>query len=257
MKIRLIRHGDPDYVNDTLTEKGKREAGLLAAMAHRLNLGDCYMSPLGRAMHTAEYSLKAVGKEAEIMDWLQEFPVHVDVNDSEILQKAYPDVEFKDGKFQPRIAWDMVPGYWTEHPEYSHPTQWRESEVAKHSDLVPLYDHVAEEFDKLLAKYGYVREGNHYRVEKESDETITLFCHFGIACVLLSRLWSMSPFVLWHSLALAPTSVSEVVSEEREQGIAYFRALRLGDISHLYAGEEEPSFACRFCETYGNKDQRH
>ena len=28
MKIRFIRHGDPDYVNDTLTEKGRVEAAL-------------------------------------------------------------------------------------------------------------------------------------------------------------------------------------------------------------------------------------
>ena len=27
MRILLIRHGDPDYVNDTLTEKGRREYG--------------------------------------------------------------------------------------------------------------------------------------------------------------------------------------------------------------------------------------
>lgn len=27
MRILLIRHGDPDYVNDTLTEKGRREGG--------------------------------------------------------------------------------------------------------------------------------------------------------------------------------------------------------------------------------------
>lgn len=58
-------------------------------------------------------------------------------------------------------------------------------------------------------------------------------------------------------LALAPTSVTEVVTEEREQGTAYFRGLKVGDISHLYAGGEEPSFAARFCETYSNKEQRH
>ena len=33
MRILLIRHGDPDYVNDTLTEKGRREAALLAKRA--------------------------------------------------------------------------------------------------------------------------------------------------------------------------------------------------------------------------------
>ena len=30
MRLLIIRHGDPDYANDTLTEKGHREAQLLA-----------------------------------------------------------------------------------------------------------------------------------------------------------------------------------------------------------------------------------
>ena len=30
MKILLIRHGDPDYTIDSLTEKGQKEAQLLA-----------------------------------------------------------------------------------------------------------------------------------------------------------------------------------------------------------------------------------
>ena len=140
---------------------------------------------------------------------------------------------------------------------YMDKNTWRETEVAKNSDLVEVYDHVIEEFDRFLAEHGYVREGAQYRVEKESDETVTFFCDFGISCVLLSHLWNVSPFVLWHSLALAPTSVTEVVTEEREQGTAYFRGLKVGDISHLYAGGEEPSFAARFCETYSNKEQRH
>ena len=30
MKLLFIRHGDPDYANDTITDKGKVEAKLLA-----------------------------------------------------------------------------------------------------------------------------------------------------------------------------------------------------------------------------------
>ena len=233
MRILLIRHGDPDYVNDTLTEKGRREAALLAKRAVSMNMGECYKSPLGRAKDTATPCLEVTGKTAEILDWLQEFPAQVDLNKNPELEKAYPDVKKEGEHFLPRIAWD------------------------KNSDLVEVYDHVIEEFDRFLAEHGYVREGAHYRVEKESDETVTFFCHFGISCVLLSHLWNVSPFVLWHCLALAPTSVTEVVTEEREQGTAYFRGLKVGDISHLYAGGEEPSFAARFCETYSNKEQRH
>ena len=80
MRILLIRHGDPDYVNDTLTEKGRREAALLAKRAVSMNMGECYKSPLGRAKDTATPCLEVTGKTAEILDWLQEFPAQVDLN---------------------------------------------------------------------------------------------------------------------------------------------------------------------------------
>ncbi|MDY3919157.1 MAG: histidine phosphatase family protein [Candidatus Limivivens sp.] len=257
MKILLIRHGDPDYVHDTLTAKGHIEAALLSEKMAKLQIRDFYVSPLGRAKDTASYTLKKVGKKAEELDWLREFPALVDINDSEELQRAYPDTKKEGERYRLRIAWDMAPGYWTEHPEYFSADGWRNSQVAAHSDMIRVYDRVIQSFDEFLASCGYVREGAHYRVEQEKEDTMALFCHFGVSCVLLSHLWSLSPFVLWHSLAMAPTSVTEVVTEEREKGCAYFRALRIGDISHLYAGGEEPSFACRFCETYGNPEQRH
>lgn len=257
MRILMIRHGDPDYIHDTLTEKGHREALLLSGMAGRLETGDCYQSPLGRAQATAAYTLERLGKTAETLDWLQEFPAKVDINQSKELQTAYGDTQREGERFRMRIAWDMLPAYWTKHPEYLDGNQWRLSEAARCSDLVSVYDSVTSKLDEMLARYGYVREGCHYRVERENKQTVTFFCHFGITCVLLSHLWNMSPFVLWHTLALAPTSVSEVVSEEREQGVASFRALRLGDISHLYEGNEPVSFSARFCETYGDPGQRH
>lgn len=257
MRILLIRHGDPDYVNDTLTEKGHREAALLAETAEALHMGDCYQSPLGRAQATAAYSLKKLGKEAETLEWLREFPAKVDLNRSEELRRAYNDTRMSGEHFETRIVWDMLPSYLTEHPEYLDRERWRESEAARCSDLTAVYDSAVAGLDRILEHYGYVREGLRYRVVRENEQTITFFCHFGITCVLLSHLWNVSPFVLWHTLALAPTSVTEVVSEEREQGIASFRGLRLGDISHLYAGQEPPSFSARFCETYGNKEQRH
>lgn len=257
MRMLFIRHGDPDYVHDTLTEKGRREAALLAKTIASLEPGSCFVSPLGRAQATASYSLKALHQSAETLDWLMEFPAKVDLERVPELRRAYPDARIENGVYVPHILWDMAPGYWTEHPEYFDGKNWRDSLAAKSSDLLPVYDSVIRKFDEFLAAHGYVREGAHYRVERESTETVTFFCHFGITCVLLSRLWGVSPFVLWHSLALAPTSVTEVVSEEREQKIAYFRGLRLGDISHLYAGGEKPSFSARFCEVFSKQEQRH
>lgn len=257
MRILMIRHGDPDYIHDTLTEKGHREAALLADSIADLHPGSCFVSPLGRAQATASYSLKKLNCSAETLDWLMEFPAKADLNRVPELRAAYPNAKMENGMYLPRIVWDMAPGYWTEHPEYFDNQKWRDSAAAKAGDLLSVYDSVIRNFDEFLAKCGYVREGAHYRVETENTDTVTFFCHFGVTCVLLSRLWNVSPFVLWHSLALAPTSVTEIVSEEREQGTAYFRGLRLGDISHLYAGKEAPSFSARFCEVFSNQDERH
>ena len=78
MRILFIRHGDPDYINDTRTTKGHREAKLLAERAADLNLGSCYVSPLGRAKDTAQYCLDKVGKTAQTVEWLREFPARID-----------------------------------------------------------------------------------------------------------------------------------------------------------------------------------
>ena len=50
MKLLFIRHGDPDYEHDTLTEKGHREAALLAEKLCKIPIDEFYMSPLGSCL---------------------------------------------------------------------------------------------------------------------------------------------------------------------------------------------------------------
>ena len=250
MRLLFIRHGDPDYVHDTLTEKGHREAALLAERAEALQLGKCFVSPLGRAQATAGYSMKKLGRTAKTLGWLQEFPARIDLNRAPQLLDAFPNARKEDGKYAPHIVSDIMPSYWGEFSDCMDPARWRECEISRNSDTVEIYDYVTGEFDKLLAEHGYIRDGRCYKVEKESTETLTFFCHFGITCVFLAHLWGISPFLLWHSLALAPTSVTEIVTEERQQGIACFRGLKIGDVSHLVLGSEPVSTAARFCEVY-------
>ena len=75
MRILIIRHGDPDYANDTLTEKGHREAKLLAEKLKKEKIDFIYSSPLGRARHTCDYTARALGKADEVVEkeWLREF----------------------------------------------------------------------------------------------------------------------------------------------------------------------------------------
>ncbi|MBO7472826.1 MAG: histidine phosphatase family protein [Ruminococcus sp.] len=241
MKILIIRHGDPDYTIDSLTKKGHREAELLASRIAPMDISAYYVSPLGRAKATAEYTLKQCGRTAETLDWLHEFDRNLIIG--------------KDGKR--RIAWDMLPQDWTTIPEYYDNTKWANVSVMSEADMKNGIDYVHNGLDALLAQHGYERNGNCYNAVRPNEDTIALFCHFGVECVILGHLLGISPMVLWHGFIAAPTSVTTVCTEERRKGIAYFRVTAFGDISHLTNHGEPPAFAGRFCEMFSNIDQRH
>ena len=52
MRLLIVRHGDPDYSIDSLTEKGWKEAEYLSERLSKLDVKDFYVSPLGRAKDT-------------------------------------------------------------------------------------------------------------------------------------------------------------------------------------------------------------
>ncbi len=241
MKLIIIRHGDPDYSIDSLTQTGWKEAEILSDRISKLDVKAFYVSPLGRAKDTAKPTLDKMGREATVIDWLREFPVVVN----------NPAGGSAD------VAWDWLPSVWTAEPDFYDREKWMDVPIFAAVDMRTAYKKVTDGLDTLLEEHGYRREGNYYRAVNANEDTIVFFCHFGLECVLLSHLLGVSPMTLWHGTAAAPTSVTILNTEERRKGIAYFRMASFGDISHLYAAGEEPSFACRFCETYDNTEQRH
>ena len=119
MRILMIRHGDPDYEHDSLTENGKMEAQLLAERMKREKADDFYVSPLGRARRTAAPSLAVLEADACVLDWLEEFPAKLDVSTDPFLQKAFPDTgRDENGNYMPRIVWDQMPATWRNEPGY-------------------------------------------------------------------------------------------------------------------------------------------
>ena len=157
MKLIFIRHGDPDYAKDGLTEKGKVEAKALADMIERYNIDDVYQSPLGRAVETAEYSLKVLGKKVTTCEWLREFPALIDPNLSEEVRRAYSKdqkINPETGKYEKRVVWDILPSYYGSHPELFDYNGWRDAELMKYSNAVEVYDRVTSEFSKLLEEKG-------------------------------------------------------------------------------------------------------
>ena len=241
MRLLFIRHGDPDYAADGLTPTGRREAELLADRIAPMEITEYFVSTMGRALDTARPTLEKAGRQAEPCDWLREFSIGV----------RRPD---KGGELS-CVPWDWLPQDWSRCPVLLDREHWFEHPAFAEADLKTHYDRVIDEFERVLARHGYVRDGLCYRAERPNTDTLAFFCHFGVTCVLMSRLLNVSPMPLWHGLAMAPTSVTTVYTEERRPGVASFRASAVGDISHLYLRGQAPSFAARFCEVYGNGDR--
>ena len=240
MKLLFIRHGDPDYERDWLTDKGQREAELLSLRLSKMDITDFYVSTMGRARATSLPTLDKMKREATPCDWLREFG---------------PAVERQDRNMRPGVAWDWLPQDWLKDERLLARDLWADNEVFRAAGIKESYERVTREFDAVLAEHGYVRNGLYYNAVSPNTDTLAFFCHFGVTCVLLSHLMNVSPMILWHGTAMAPSSVTTVYSEERRPGIASFRAAAIGDISHLYSAGEEPSFSARFCEVYGNGDR--
>ena len=242
MRILIIRHGDPDYANDTLTEKGRREATLLAEKLRKEKIDYIYSSPLGRAKDTCMYVARALGKENEVTvkDWLREFDA----------RPIMPD------RGRPSRIWDIPPSEWVNDETMYDRNAWYDKPYFNDANTKEKYELVGKGVHELLASHGYVREGGYYRVEKANRDTVAFFCHFGIEMVLLSHIFGVSPIPLLHNFTALPTSVTTLYSEERKKGIACFRCCGFGELTHLYVGNEPPSFAARFCETF-DSDERH
>lgn len=240
MKLLIIRHGDPDYALDSLTPKGRREAELLAERIKRESPDHCYCSILGRAKATAAPSLNAIGKTAEYCEWLREF---------------CSDEKFK--RDENKKYWDYYPSEYSRDPMIFDNENWvnapQYSEKGGGKEAV----RICAEFDKLLARHGYERSGKIYRAVRPNSDTVALFCHFGVECVLLAHLLNIAAPTLLMGTMAAPSSVTTVYTEERQEGVAMFRIQSFGDTSHLYAGNEPISFSGRFCELYTNEDERH
>ena len=217
MKLLLIRHGDPDYAKDSLTEKGWKEAKYLSEMLSQWNITNFYVSPYGRARDTASLTLEKMHRTAEVLPWLKEF-------DTRVFRPDDPG--------RKHIMWDWLPQDWTQDPRFYQKDRWFERDCFAANGIGEEYRQVTEQFDDAL------------------------FCHFGSMAVLLSHLWGVSPMIVWQNCCAAPSSVTTLVTEERRRGIASFRMLSYGETSHLYVHGEPPAFAARFCECFDD-ETRH
>lgn len=254
MHLIFIRHADPDYENDSVTEKGRRELELLARRVSHLKAAEIFVSPMGRAQETAKACIQAMDcgspmepLKAVTVPWLREF--------------SYEITDAKTGK--KRIPWDWLPRDYFSEKKYRSTDSFFKTASMKSGNIQSHYEEVCRGTDEILASYDYNRISEKVPVyncfphltkeealtdthlqadQKNLDEKNLVFvCHLGVMFVILSHLTGISPVQLWQGFFVAPSSVTVASAEERVPGEAVFRIQRMGDVSHLVANGEKVS----------------
>lgn len=235
MKLIFIRHGDPDYEKDSLTEKGWREAEILAERVAKWDIKQIYCSPLGRAQDTCSVSLKKTGREAITCDWLKEFYYRI----------------WDEQEQQWTIAWDFYPKDFNYRDDLHDKDMWAYSDIMASGDIAKHAKEVYEGFDALLEKHGYKRnDRNFYDVIEHNDDNIVFFCHFGVTALILGHLIGVAAPSIWQGMMMAPTSITVLGSEERIPGQASFRVQTFSDSRHLLEAGEPVSQSGYFTELF-------
>ena len=191
MRIIFVRHGEPNYAKDALTEQGRLQA---AACAERLSdepITAVYSSTNGRAAETASYIAAPHGLSVESFDFMRELGWKI--TEGEPLADGLP--------------WHEADAMVAHGMDVLDPN-WAEGEPFRRNSTTSRALYCTAEFDKLLETLGYRREGKYYRVLRENTETVAMVSHGGSGSAVIAHLLGLPfPFLL-ATLHPAFTSVS-------------------------------------------------
>jgi broad specificity phosphatase PhoE len=75
MRLCIIRHAEPDYVNHTIIPPGHLEAQAWVNRLSKEGIDRIYRSPMEPALHTMQYTAELTGIEPAVEPWMSEWKV--------------------------------------------------------------------------------------------------------------------------------------------------------------------------------------
>ena len=219
MRLIFVRHGEPDYTNDCLTENGRLQAKCTAARLEPEPIRAIFSSPMGRAMETASFTAEKKGLPVTPLPFMHEIDWGTTAGADEVPYKGHP--------------WTLGYRLLTEHPEYVGNDQWMAHPYFRDNRCLAEYRKVAEGLDDFLSNYGLERTGKLYTCRRNCEDTIALFAHGGSGAVLFSHLLNLPfPFVL-TSLPYGVCSISVFALCPEQNDLVIPRLEIFNDMGHL------------------------
>lgn len=221
MLLYIVRHGDPIYETDSLTERGKLQAEAVGKRMFDAKIDRIFSSPMGRAMETAEPACRLLGLEKNIEEWTHELGA----------ERITP---FPDGN--PKSITFVQNTYFLENGanELSYKDSF-DCPGINQSQMKSAASYIEERGKDFLRRLGYQEENGVYRILKNNEERVALFCHVGFAKTWLSSLLHIPFHIMWASFDYTHTGVTVIEFKNNENGITAPRCLCYSDVSHLYS----------------------
>ena len=207
MVLYIIRHADPDYENDTITEFGRQEAAALADWLKDMPLDRIYTSPLGRAIDTARPTCEVKGMDMTVLPWTRESMNYMQSH---------------------QLTPESICSY-----KFSVQKGIYDFEDFLQGDRMNTIEAMQKASDDFLESLGYVREGVFYRVQENNEEHIAVFCHGGFGCAWISHLLSLPIGLIFPAIKLNTTSVTTIHFQKAESGYIRPCLKHLGEIHHI------------------------
>ena len=221
MLLYIVRHGDPIYETDTLTERGKMQAEAVGKRIFDAGVDRIFSSPMGRAKETADPACRLLGIEKEIEEWTHE------IEDDRL-------TPFPDGKLKSISRLQNT--YFRENGNIDLPYDRAfECTGINQSNMARAVSFIEKNGDEFLERLGYKKEGDVYRILRNNEEKVALFCHSAFTRAWLSSLLHIPLHIMWASFQYTHTGVTVLEFKNNENGITAPRCLCFSDVSHLYA----------------------
>ena len=219
MRIVFVRHGEPNYEKNCLTETGIVQAKLAADRLKEEGIEEIWSSPYGRAMETAEATAKVLGLPIKILDFMKELDWG-GINDVPIFSDGHP--------------WDIADEMAKRGMDLND-QNWEKNEFFSHNRVVNSVHQVEKGIDEWLSEIGYDRHGLYYdhKITEDGHKTVALFSHGGSSSAALAHILNLT-FPYMCALLHTDFTGITVVRMDKKSGIGSMPCLEIAsDSRHI------------------------